>query len=106
VTDDRIREVLDIYERELADARLGPLHYAKQMVPQIRALLAELPALSRAGIDYEEAFAAYTDKSLRIAHQLGFLQGILWTKNRYSIHEIEAHNKPAEPPQPDTGATT
>lgn len=88
MTDERIEAVLDLYERKLEFVGLiaanysGPsfadkVAHAKVMIPKMREFLKE-------------------DRREKVFRWLGFLQGIFYTLNIYTIHEMAEHNKPPE----------
>lgn len=93
MTDDKIRDVLELYEMMLNgppawdpppnNARLDHL---LTMIPKMREMLDAIAQIQHG-----------TERHLKIEklmRWLGFMQGVLWSKGIYSIDELRAHNMP------------
>jgi hypothetical protein len=80
MTDDRILEVLDLYNRTLAsnygDASLQLSHLGT-MIPKMREMVA-------------------VGKREKVFRWLGFMQGVLWANGYFTIDELRAHNMPKD----------
>lgn len=79
MTDDKCREVLDIYAVELQDYEDGPLGHCKEMIPKMDVFIDE---------GRREKFFRW----------LGFLQGVLWMEGMYTLEELKDHNRPDPDP--------
>lgn len=75
MTEEKILEVLDLYERGTAILSDSYSQHLCQMVPQMREFLAD----------------GQREKAMR---WLGFMQGAFWVRGTYTIEELMAHNKP------------
>lgn len=79
MTDDKIRYVLDLYERELIPRRnaifdADSIRHLLEMIPRIRGFLTD----------------GRHDKVFR---WLGFMQGVLWHLGIYTLEELKTHNR-------------
>lgn len=86
MTDEKILEVLDLYQRNLEKIyvyegeRLHKrpedcLHHCLDMIPQMRQFLKE-------------------GRREKVFRWLGFIQGVLWCEGVYTIEQMKDHNKP------------
>lgn len=78
MTDDKLKEVLTRYEAKVIGMRQnGHLVHVCGMIPKVRNSL-----------DVGQYDAAM--------HGLGFIQGVLWCSNVYSIDQLKDHNRPSD----------
>lgn len=81
MTDEKILEVLDRYEHYLSSGyyqatTIGPqVAHLVQMIPQMRDMLTE-------------------GRREKLMRWLGFMQGVLWSVEIFTLEELMAHNKP------------
>lgn len=86
MTDEKILEVLDLYDWFLIQSstvrRMGDSHgqardreHLIQMIPQMREFVAE-------------------GRREKVMRWIGFMQGAFWAYELFSIEELMAHNKP------------
>lgn len=84
MTKNKVREVLTIYQRKLETiSYLSPyglkdienLLHCKEMIPKIFQFLLE-------------------DRMEKVFRWLGFIQGVLYSNELYTIEEMKEHNKP------------
>lgn len=78
MTKQKILEVVDKYEKLLNMFRLSPLftkelEHVLEMIPKVRSFVAE-------------------DRLEKCFRWLGFIQGILWSHQIYSIQQLKEHN--------------
>lgn len=77
MTDDKIREVLDLYEEKLSRHNTPQeLFHLRTMIPRVRAFVDE----------------GRRDKAFR---WLGFMQGVFWAYGVYTLDQLKDHNRPA-----------
>lgn len=105
MTDAKIREVLDRYERTV-DGRPGPgFAHVRTMIPAMRAMLDEMhPYRSYLSGEWEkdvpdiiglsESVAAYGARREKLMRWLGFVQGVFYDRGIYTVDEMRAHNRP------------
>lgn len=90
MSDQKILQVLDLYETEITKAlivgyhrsgrvsgRLAEFTHLHDMIPKMRAFLAE-------------------GRREKVFRWLGFMQGALWVLDVYTIEEMADHNRPPE----------
>lgn len=89
MTPEKVRSVLDLYEREVKVAattferwgmKSAELEHVLTMIPQMRTFIDE----------------GRMDKTFR---WLGFVQGVLYCEGVYTIEQMKNHNRPDEPSQ-------
>jgi hypothetical protein len=108
MTDDKVRAVLDRYEREVVDRYDYPsssgvppaIAHALTMIPKMRNMLADVATLGDEPLSIAVA-SGYIQKREKLMRWLGFLQGVLFAFGIYTVDEMRAHNKPDAAPPAD-----
>lgn len=83
MTNDKINEVLDLYERKLSELCRLPLHAYPIEVRHLATMINKTRTFVAEG-QIGEAF-----------RWLGFMQGAFWVMGTYKIDEMRGHNAPA-----------
>lgn len=90
MTPENISEVIDVYKKFFADMGTEPIKY-----PHEKILNDTFLSLSHCYgmLDDIEGFIK-NDQIEKAFRWLGFIQGILWSTQKFSLTELKNHNRP------------
>ena len=98
MTETTVVEVLDRYETRLQAHTYHPASHADQqlqhvltMIPKMREMLRVIDACLEYSASPVEDAAPWRDKVMR---WLGFVQGVLWHADFYTLDELKGHSHP------------
>lgn len=79
MTDDKITEVLDLYEERLARSNSYNPHivHMRTMIPKMREFVV-------------------ADRREKLMRWLGFMQGAFWVMGMYSLEDLKRHSMPTD----------
>lgn len=77
MTDEKLNEILNLYEFKLKSLIGNQAEHLKTMIPKIREFI----------------LMGRYDKTMR---WLGFMQGVLWANGVYELEELKRHNMPSK----------
>jgi len=94
MTPDKIREVVKRYRQDFKKAEIPVLKFLDSEHPYSN-LYSDKQAITHCHWMLEEIEKFLDNKRTEKAHRwLGFIQGVLWKSNKYTITELANHNRP------------
>lgn len=84
MTDEKITEVLDLYEKELPELWSGGQTREEQALDKVLDMIPSMRMFLQEG------------RREKLMRWLGFAQGILWNIGAYTLEELKDHNQPDE----------